>query len=380
MLTLLKKKLNLYILENIIKNNKNLNYKHYSPANLEWFNSVYNYNLEQKLLPISDKIVINLIKNYINLKFKTILNSSRPGPRLKGLTTNKIFLSNSSIKHTSNKIIITLYIYNREFFYLIKKLETLHNILKTKYKSYYDSNYYLYNFKSENLIFNKNVTSKLFNSINLENSIVNYENFYNKILKMELLYVYYYKNLLKNNFKFKDFNLFYLKNLITKVYNKKVEFNIIHLKQLYLNSDMFIESIAIKLKNRKNKLLKVFKKALKMVKLPVYLKKSLSKTTLFNVNIYSKHININNIFNLIKYKSISGIRIEASGRLTKRLTASRSIFKSKHKGSIKNIDSSFKGLPCIVLRGNNQPNIQFSKINSKTRNGSFGLKGWLSSS
>lgn len=389
MLTLLNKKLNLYFIKNITNNNNNENFKnkHYVAANLEWFNNVYYYNNKnKKLLPISDKIVLNLIKIYFSLTFKT--NSNRAGLRLKRFSTNKIFFSNTSIKHTNNKVIISVYIYNREIFYILKKIESLHKILKTKYEKLNLNNVYLHNFKLENLTLNKKVENenkKILNNTNLNNYLFNYENLHNKILKMELLYVHYYKLLLQNSYKLKDFNLFYLKNLISRVYNKKIQLNIIHVKQLYLNSDIFIESMAIKLKNRKNKLLKVFKKALKLVKLPFFNKYNTNKTLFVKdnnslknkdyLNINYLPLNLNNIFNSIKYKSINGIRIEASGRLTKRLTASRSVFKSKHKGSIKNIDSSFKGLSCIMLRGNNKPNMQFSKINSKTRNGSFGLKG-----
>jgi hypothetical protein len=71
--------------------------------------------------------------------------------------------------------------------------------------------------------------------------------------------------------------------------------------------------------------------------------------------------------------------LEAKGRLTRRFTASRSVFKIKWKGSLKNIDSSYKGLSSIMLRGQVKPNLQYSIVNSKTRNGAFGLKGWISS-
>jgi hypothetical protein len=30
-----------------------------------------------------------------------------------------------------------------------------------------------------------------------------------------------------------------------------------------------------------------------------------------------------------------------------------------------------------LLRGISKPNIQYTNINSKTRNGAFGLKGWI---
>jgi hypothetical protein len=38
---------------------------------------------------------------------------------------------------------------------------------------------------------------------------------------------------------------------------------------------------------------------------------------------------LNIILNTIKYKKIAGVRLEAKGRLTRRLTASRSVFKIK---------------------------------------------------
>lgn len=72
---------------------------------------------------------------------------------------------------------------------------------------------------------------------------------------------------------------------------------------------------------------------------------------------------------------MAGVRLEAKGRLTKRFTASRSVFKLKWKGTLKNIDSTHRRLSTVILRGNIKSNIQYSIINSKTRNGSFGLKG-----
>jgi hypothetical protein len=86
----------------------------------------------------------------------------------------------------------------------------------------------------------------------------------------------------------------------------------------------------------------------------------------------------NYVFNNLKHKHIGGVRLETKGRLTKRFTASRSVFKLKWKGSLKNIDSSYKGLSSVLLRNNNKSNIQFTKLNSKTRIGSFGIKGWIS--
>ena len=89
---------------------------------------------------------------------------------------------------------------------------------------------------------------------------------------------------------------------------------------------------------------------------------------------------LGNIMNSLKHKSVSGIRLEAAGRLTKRNTAARSVFKVRYKGNIKNIDSSDKGLSTVMLRGHAKSNLQYSILKSKIRIGSFGLKGWVSSS
>ena len=74
---------------------------------------------------------------------------------------------------------------------------------------------------------------------------------------------------------------------------------------------------------------------------------------------------------------MAGVRVEAKGRLTKRFTASKSVFKMRWKGGLKNVDSSFKGLSAVMLRGIFKSNVQYSLINSKTRNGAFGIKGWV---
>jgi hypothetical protein len=75
---------------------------------------------------------------------------------------------------------------------------------------------------------------------------------------------------------------------------------------------------------------------------------------------------------------MAGVRVEAKGRLTRRFTASRSVFKMKWKGGLKNVDSSFKGLSATMLRGHVKSNTQYTLLNSKNRNGAFGVKGWVS--
>jgi hypothetical protein len=115
-----------------------------------------------------------------------------------------------------------------------------------------------------------------------------YENIYRKyltktLLEKEIATVAYYKLLLNlNKYKFEDIILLRLSPLISKLYNKKVEFNIVNLKAVSLNIDIFTQAIALKLRNRDNKLLTVLRYFLYMIKLP---KVNLLKERFAYVNI-----------------------------------------------------------------------------------------------
>ena len=287
----------------------------------------------------------------------------------------------------------------------------------------------------------KNISTIIATCKNDPISYKNYEKMYKKyfnksFLEKEIMIIAYYKLLLSlNKSKFEDKFLLKLKPFISKIYKKEVEFNIVNLKSIYLNSDIFTQAISLKLRNRNNRLLKVLRYFLYMVKLPKinllkeqfahiniknlwinkvknltvnslgiyeaedsinklltgiftntntnFLKK-LKVVRSINENNYNKdkcnlNINmVNYVLDNLKNKNIGGIRLEAKGRLTRRFTASRSVFKIKWIGSLKNIDSSYKGLSSVLLRGHMKSNVQYSMINSKTRNGAFGLKGWIS--
>jgi hypothetical protein len=83
----------------------------------------------------------------------------------------------------------------------------------------------------------------------------------------------------------------------------------------------------------------------------------------------------NNFLNVIKQQVVSGVRFELSGRLTQRLTAMRTVFNYRYTGSLQNLRSSLSSKSSTMLRGNIKSNGQYTIIHSKTRNGSFGLKG-----
>lgn len=182
------------------------------------------------------------------------------------------------------------------------------------------------------------------------------------------------------NFERSKFNSLFFKlgnlgltSLVEKLYNKKVEINLVELKSIHLNSDVFSSAVALKLRNRKNNVLRILRKAIiQMVKIP-------DLHTLITFDDNMGKVNKNNIIKTLKQQVVSGVRFEASGRLTRRLTAMRAVFKYGYAGSLKSIRTSLSRKPSTMLRGYVKSNSQYTLINSKTRNGTFGLKGWVSS-
>jgi len=126
--------------------------------------------------------------------------------------------------------------------------------------------------------------------------------------------------------------------------------------------------VALKLRDRQNKAINVLKKAIIcMVKVP-------DLHTLITFDDNKEKINKKNILKVISQQVVSGVRFEAAGRLTRRLTAMRAVFKVRYTGSLKNIRSSLNSKSSTMLRGYVKSNLQYTIINSKTRNGTFGLK------
>ena len=337
---------------------------------------VFNINLFKQFIYRNIAIISKYMKNNIKTRINIYLNLSKYINI--SLETNKKlleYLKIRSIKEEKEKNYISNYILSN----IRKKRKLVKKYLKTKINNNFVSlkenniNYYidqilnLEKFNNNNKSDN-NVRSNYFKTLTL----LKYKNI--RIYK----FLYYYQMLMFNKNKFANWFLNYknfgIINIISKIYNKKVELNIINLKSIQFNSDIYSESISLKLKNRKNKLLRILKKALFKVKVPKLF-------DLYNVNKYVTNtiINKNNLLNSIRYKIVSGARFETSGRLTRRLIASRAVFKYRYLGNLKNIYSSFIGLPTVMLRGYVKPNIQYTIINSKTRNGAFGLKGWVSS-
>jgi hypothetical protein len=402
--------LNLFKLNSKINNKINIHSlkktpKQFPVATREWKDSIYVYNkYSLSLIPSLSNSVIKLIKSYFNI-FNNIIERKMRTRRLllrfRRLSSNRIYISNGEFKHTNNKVIITLYLFNRQ------KTNYLLTLNKWYLNIFFSKNIKLGDVK-KNMNFNSLILERLttinvkglqalkkanenkysvIESLDLKdknyNSVSEYlDKFYKKLISKSLrkleLYFYYRQLILINKFKLNYNYLQYLKEILQNIYNKNIEFNLINLKRFYLNSDIISESIALKItRNRRNilKLLNKIKNKVRIQKKKVFLGESLHKKVYLNIK---KNMNDKNIINNLKYRHTTGFRLETNGRLTRRFTASRSVSKVRYKGNLLEIDSSYRGLSSVLLKGNIKSNVQYTKINSKSRIGSFGVKGWTS--
>lgn len=329
---------------------------------------------------------------------------------------NKIHASKVEVKHTNNKAILTLYVYNREKISLLKKIRKLKKSFYNNVKLLICKNKKIFgittlassnNPEYSNIIYNKSKKAFLYKKIKL---LRKYK------LRLDL-----------NKYKFEEKLLYKLKNFIIKYYKKKVEFNIVNIKSIVFQTDFFTEIISKLLKRKKNIFFgmnNILNKAVlpevnniiersrvknsvntlynkhKLVNLSFLftaasaasdvraapynnLFELLNKVyynVIYNI-IYNNNLNKNYkriyeiIFNSINYKNMSGIRLEIKGRLTKRYRADRAVFKVRLKGGLRNIDSSYKGLSSVNMRGYVKPNLDYSIFTSKRRIGAFAVKG-----
>jgi len=363
----------------------------------EWLTSVYSYDKSYiKSLISCDAVLNKLLRSYCNMlqdKIK-ILFKRRRDNKIR-YSANKIYASRAELKHTNTKLFITLYIYNKQkssiewyilkIIVLLKYRKLIANVLspKNRLPHLLKNNFYM--FRKWGIAFFKTNNNLLrYFLVNLRRKYLKLSNIptYNirllkKLVRLQKILFNSLSLLNFNKSKFNSLNLnlrnLGLISLIEKLYNKKVEINLVESKSIHLNSDIFSSAVALKLRDRKNKAVRVLRKAiLQMVKIP-----DLHTLITFDDNI--EPINKNNIINTIKQQVVSGVRFEASGRLTRRLTAMRAVFKYRYAGSLKNIRSSFNNKSSTMLRGYIKSNSQYTLINSKTRNGTFGLKGWVSS-
>jgi hypothetical protein len=98
--------------------------KHFSPANKEWKNSTYAYNKNSiKSISVLDKMAGKMIKGYFNLgNSKKIARSKRMRTLIRRSTIKRLFVSKPEIKQTADKVMITVYTFDREKQFYIRKL------------------------------------------------------------------------------------------------------------------------------------------------------------------------------------------------------------------------------------------------------------------
>jgi ribosomal protein S3 len=301
--------------------------RHFPISTKEWNNSVYAYNSKRTiLLSAIDKIVIKLIKSYFNAYF---LSSSGFPTKIRKLSADRqIYISKLEVKHTNSKVIITVFVYCAAF----KKLKFLY----------------------ENLSPCGGAQGRRRDG---------------------------------HNFSFAD--------LIAKCYNKKVELRVIRLRDMQLDAKILAERLANQIAQITISPLRTLRGALRTVRISkvnlklYYLRKSSLNNSALPLSISTlnigglKKINKTSVRNEIlactKYKSTTGVKIQIAGRLTRRATAAKAIFKGGQVGGLKNIDSSVLGFSVGLLRGHHKPNIQKAFHNSITKNGSFNVRVWTSS-
>lgn len=168
-----------------------------------------------------------------------------------------------------------------------------------------------------------------------------------------------------------------LSNILNKIIGKKIEYNIINLKSIAYNTDLFTNALALKLKKQRMNYIKSMFSILNRAYLPkintikertlvkgqknidLYLDKYKDLNIISNLNNINldkllneihdtnyvgetsdKNLTVglptqhnkkihNLIYNSIGYKNMGGIRLEVKGRLTKRYRADRSIYSLK---------------------------------------------------
>lgn len=397
--------------------------KYFPADSKEWKDKIYFFNLNYvKNLPINNINIGEVIKTFLNIYLKNnILLRKYISRRQKRYSINKVFTSKPEIKYTSSKVIITIYIYDREFlvlfstlirrrkkiFLFIKKFINIYNYILKELDDLTWEIFFKQEIKKREQIENKKEKSVilLLKPFLLKDLIF----FFHKEL------VFIRKQKMKLNFsilKFKEIFLYGLKNLLKEIISKffysnvNIILNIVNLQSIVFNSDTSTEFLKWKLRPRRAKItvVNLILKKIKLIKVNKIIdrarhNKNINFKTIenkyknLNINsiLYSNFYSLDNIlynlykefekkviFNYIKYKNIKGVRLEVKGRLTKRYRADRSIYKVRLKGGLRNIDASYRGLSTINFRGYTYSNVEYSMKISKRRIGAFAVKGWIS--
>lgn len=342
---------------------------------------VYVFNKEKILLEkkISKLFFLKKKDNRVlNIFFKNEFNNISVD---KSTSSNNKLFNNFNV-FTTIKSYISIFYKNFNFKINKQIIKALHVKM---YKKIYQRRY-------------KNIPNFILYKKNYKNNLIKNKNFHvfmkkklrkvRKIMRINYYKLFFYKRYITrlyfNNLKFNYINLSNLNRIFYKIYDKRINISIINLKYLHLDYSLFIDAIVRKLRRKKSKVLKVLRKALIFPKIPrinsMYLLRGENKINeiIYNLINFNDYINIKNIkkviFKSLKNIHIIGVRLEGKGRLTKRFTASRSVYKKTYVGSLKNIYSSYKGFSAVMSKGCYGSNINYINLNSYKRIGSYGIK------
>lgn len=411
-----KKNASINLSSNSIINNI-IRLRHIPSITKEWRDNVYFFNFAKtKNFPVFDYLVDKLILAYFNscfhrgrYKVKFLRTKKRLKKKLKFTRTNKgftkIYLCKSALNYNNHMITVNLYIHNRKGGSLFRKIKS--TSLKTEK--------FFKRFLFLSTILKKNIKNQYLQQIRLKKRKKILYKLISFVEKLKLKF-----NL--NQYKFEERLLYILASILAKFYKKKIEINIVNIRSIALNSDIFTKIFILKSKSKKinphrvmnfilNKaiihktnriiektpirkkffwelLIKKKKRTEEILKIYSRLRREEYRYSSFIYqcinNIYGFYTNIDqiklyeNIFNSIHYKNIGGIRLEIKGRLTWRYRAERAKFKVRRKGGLRNIESSYKRLPTVMRRGDEEYNFKYSTLAGKRHVGAFAVKGWIS--
>jgi hypothetical protein len=360
-------------MKNINNKLKNINYNKHNFYYNEWYVNMYISNKYKYFNNIyfTNSIYIfldrffNSYKSYYNKNLINKINNKNTS----FIKTNRIFIDVVEIKYFINKIYIILYVYNRLKINIIKKINKL-------------------KFSNNNNLFNvmlpNNKDSLLKNKLLILNNKINLYKIYTSILYL-------------NNFKFNLLNLYKIKNILYKLLGKKIEIKITNIKYFYNNNNIMLNTLTRKInKNsykikQKTQVLRILRKSLRFAKIGTLIwylkiKKFITNNDSILISKYkeiSEQLNNSNILSIVFNKSSNihmlGLRLEAKGRITKRLTASRTMKKVNYKGNISNIYSKINNNSSINFKGYQRSNINYLNNNNQNLLGTYGIKYWTSS-
>lgn len=171
-----------------------------------------------------------------------------------------------------------------------------------------------------------------------------------------------------------------LQSLLTRVYNKPVELQLVKLRRPHLDVDILSAHITQKLADRRLQPRKVIREAAWKSNLPtdravteLQQAKKQAPTMVSSPAVEKSSAfgplrpETAEILRKLKLSQVMSIRVEAAGRLTKRMTANRSQRKSARRGG------NGKG-PGYMTRGFRKGHVQVSQRHGKRRVGSYGVR------